>query len=666
MARSTSLSEAEAGISCFASSLPGFRGVLKHRYADFIVHEVARDGALVQLTSFDLPTESVGVNEEDKAAPSAEADHSQALESFRSLCGDADCNALRGLLEKVSGEGGGDVSPVILSPDADKAHRSEVHNFFKKTFKFLVTDTVEHSDGVQKCIRVRFGSEAGVGRGAGGRGRGRKRKNMGSSDWRDGRPFDSRGSSNWPDNVGKFLRFHLYKENKDTQEALGVIGKMLGLQPRSFGFAGTKDKRAVTTQQACIPQVYNSRVTVFKVQASKLLALNKRLFGIKVGNFCYVKEGLVLGQLTGNRFTITLRGVTAESEDMIKIAVDGLGKNGFINYYGLQEFVFSLASFCLNITKSVQRDDINEVRKRYKEHGDIDMALRNFPRHLVAERAILQCLKKCPGNHLQALKGIPRTLRMMYVHSYQSYLWNHAASMRVEKYGISQVVEGDLVYNKECPSEESTSVDILETDDDHTNSIEIDLCSEAQPEESIQSAKIVDSGDFTKGIYTFDDVVLPLPGWKYLNFAFMTQDGISLTENAHGVKEFSITSMKGGYRRVFQRPIGFEWELITYTDDTSSLAETDLDVLSRTKPKEANELISKQESQDKLEKAPDTSVPTNGNSSQEKLIGSPDIRPKKLALKLAFTLPTSCYATMAIRELLKTSTSVAYQKTLSC
>lgn len=26
------------------------------------------------------------------------------------------------------------------------------------------------------------------------------------------------------------VRFHLYKENKDTQEALGVIGKMLGIQ----------------------------------------------------------------------------------------------------------------------------------------------------------------------------------------------------------------------------------------------------------------------------------------------------------------------------------------------------------------------------------------------------------------------------------------------------
>lgn len=31
-----------------------------------------------------------------------------------------------------------------------------------------------------------------------------------------------------------FFRFHLYKENKDTQEAIGLIGKMLGIQVRQF------------------------------------------------------------------------------------------------------------------------------------------------------------------------------------------------------------------------------------------------------------------------------------------------------------------------------------------------------------------------------------------------------------------------------------------------
>uniref|UniRef100_A0A0D3G9L1 TRUD domain-containing protein n=1 Tax=Oryza barthii TaxID=65489 RepID=A0A0D3G9L1_9ORYZ len=640
MARSTSLTEAEAGITCFASSLPGFRGVLKHRYSDFIVHEVARDGSVARLTSFDLPDECVDVSEEDKAAPSADADHSQALESFRALCGDADCDALKGLLEKASAGAEADVSPVILSPDADKAHRSEVHNFFKRSFKFLVTDTVEHNDGVQRCIRVRLGSGARGGRGGGGRsggGRGRKRKNMGGSDWRDDRPFDSRGSTSWPNHVGKFLRFHLCKENKDTQEALGVIGKMLGLQSRSFGFAGTKDKRAVTTQQ----------VTVFKISANRLAALNNRLFGIKVGNFSYVKEGLVLGQLMGNRFTITLRGVVAESEDIIKASVEGLGKNGFINYYGLQRFgsgsvpTHLVGAALLRGEWRSSRDDIREMREHYKEHGDIDMALRNFPRHLVAEKAILQCLKKCPGTFI-VTKVTSGTMLPV------PELKNMA-------------VEGDLVYSKEAPPGEATSVDTSEPCDDQINSSDIDLCSETLPEETIQSVKIVDSEDLLKGVYSFEDVVLPLPGSQALfpgngiadiYHELAKKDGISLTENAHGVKE-----------------------LMTYTDDTASLAETDLDVLSRNKPTKAKEVnetissaISNAQSHDSKVAGPlDSSMPGSETGLvEEKSVGSSDMLARKLAIKLAFTLPASSYATMAIRELLKTSTSVTYQKTLDC
>jgi tRNA pseudouridine13 synthase len=130
--------------------------------------------------------------------------------------------------------------------------------------------------------------------------------------------------------------------------------------------------------------------------------------------------------------------------------------------------------------------------------------------------------------------------------------------------------------------------------------------------------------------------------------------------------------MKGGYRRVIQRPIDFEWDLITYTDEKIPLVETDLDVLSKTKPLEVNELlsdgISSCTSHDSgLEASLDASESINGASlvvAEAKSIGSSDML-EKLAIKLAFTLPASSYATMAIRELMKTSTSVAHQKTLN-
>jgi len=656
------LAEPDVGISRFASSIPGFRGALKQRYSDFIVHEVACDGALVRLTSFDLPDiEESGDNAEDGDSD-ATADPSRALESFRLLCGEADYHALRGFLERVSEGGDGYLSPIILSADADKAHRSEVHEFIKRNFKFLNTDTVEHNDGIQKCIRVRLGSGPRCGRG-------RNRRGMDTSGWRDDKPFDSRGSTFWPYHLGKFLRFHLYKENKDTHEALGVIGKLAGVQPRSFGFAGTKDKRAVTTQQ----------VTVFKVHASRLAALNSKLTGIRVGDFSYVKEGLALGRLRGNHFAITLRNVIAESADDINAAVNGLSKNGFINYYGLQRFGSgSVPTHFVGaaLLRGEWRHAVSLIlgtRVHYKWHVDVDAALRGMPRHLTVERAILQRLKNYPGNYLQALMAIPKALRLMYVHSYQSYLWNHAASMRVEKYGISQVVEGDLVYKTGSSLGEAITTDTFDDDDSHVNSPEMEMSCETLTEEMIQSVKVVDSEDLLKAVYSFEDVVLPLPGSETLfpgNEVTMIyheiakKDGISLIESAHGIKDFSITSMKGGYRRVLQRPIDFEWDLMTYTDDNTPLVPTDLDVLSETQLSETNEPLSDgtcscPSSDSRLQVLLDTSGPTIEASSVEtKSIGISDLSPEKLAVKLEFTLPASSYATMAIRELTKTSTSV--------
>ncbi|CAL9219613.1 unnamed protein product [Arabidopsis halleri] len=675
--------EADVGISCFISQLPGFRGILKQRsYADFIVNEVDIDGNVVHLTSLDLPPE-MDVKEEDKAKSSdyVPQSYTSAIESFRSISSVTDAERLETLINQVTSGTGDEISPVVLDPSSDKSKRTAIHNFVKENFKFLVTDTVDGPDSTSKCIRVRVNSGAHNNRGN----RSKKRKERGD------KPFDSRGSEHWPEHVGKFLRFHLYKENKDTQEALGLIGKMLGVQPKSFGFSGTKDKRSVSTQ----------RVTVFKQQASKLAALNKRLFGIKVGDFCHVKEGLLLGQLMGNRFTITLRRVVADSEETIKKSAESLGKDGFINYFGLQRFgsgsvpthhvgaallkgEWKDAVDMILDPRETERHVVNDAREYYKETGDIDGTLRQLPRYLVAERAILQCLKKCPGNYLQALKGIPRTLRMMYVHSYQSYLWNNAASLRVTKYGTSQVVLGDLVSTK--VNAEKRMVDSLTSEHNESSEEALD-CDHVDdtavvdlPAERSDLVKVVSIEDLEAGTYLTSDIVLPLPGSRVIYPSndiaeiyhdLAKKDGISLTESIHGVKEFSITSMTGGYRRVFQKPIDFEWELLTYTDSNKPLAETDLDRITVNKP--VDKVGSAEEIEDeplKSDTNPHESCETNlkdqiDSKEDEKDTENPDSEQTQMALKMALTLPSSCYATMAIRELLKTSTSVAYHKTLN-
>ncbi|XP_019419352.1 PREDICTED: multisubstrate pseudouridine synthase 7 [Lupinus angustifolius] len=679
-----SIEEPDVGISCYISNLPGFRGILKQRYSDFIVNEVDRDEQVVHLTSLDPPAEEPKSVQENgtKASDSTIIDYSSQIESFKSLAGDSDAARLEELINQINSGGDDSVPPIVLSPDYDKSHRTAIHNFFKENLKFLVTDVVDGPDASSKCIRVRSKSEKGR--------NSKKRKERG------GKPFDSRGSEDWPENVGKFLRFNLYKENKDTQEALGVIGNMLSVQPRSFGFAGTKDKRAVTTQ----------RVTVYKKQASKLASLNKRLIGIKVGDFCYVNEGLLLGQLWGNRFTITLRGIVSDTEDTIKASADALGKRGFINYFGLQRFgsgsvpthligaallrgEWEVAVDLILDPRDGERPAIAKARKYYKGSDDVEGTLKQLPRFLVAERAVLQSLKKSPGNYQQALKSIPRTLRMMYVHSYQSYLWNHAASMRVQKYGTEQVVLGDLVYSKEIPNgkvmelvEPECVDDCSATYDNDNNNNEDEVSGDIHDEKN-SNVKVVTSEVLNSGCYTIDDVILPLPGSRVIYptndvakvyHDLANKDGISLTESVHNLKEFSITSMTGGYRKVFQKPINFEWELLTYTDCNKPLAETDLDKIGKSvdapngKSEDASDSMKQLESSDdgaKVEPDGTEIADDEGTVPQDGSVCNSSSQDSQIALKLSLTLPASCYATMAIRELLKTSTSVAYQKTLN-
>jgi tRNA pseudouridine13 synthase len=92
---------------------------------------------------------------------------------------------------------------------------------------------------------------------------------------------------------------------------------------------------------------------------------------------------------------------------------------------------------------------MQDCRKTWETTRDPQAALDKLNRRKCPERALLSgLLKHAPKNDFcGALNWIARTTRLMYVHAYQSYIWNVTVSMKVAKHGLTPQI-GDLVATR--------------------------------------------------------------------------------------------------------------------------------------------------------------------------------------------------------------------------
>ncbi|KAK3942405.1 tRNA pseudouridine synthase D [Diplogelasinospora grovesii] len=605
-------------------------GDIRKRYTDFLVNEIQKDGTVLHLLDYQdaepqaeqarkpspppkpavIEDAGATTNDQPAAQPVSEDDR-KILEG---LLSEATVDKLISLDENIQTKKQIPASDKSIAFEAvqDRGQRAQIHQEIRRIFSSRI-ETLADGNGIITATPSRWsGKNRGANHGSGGR-RGNQRQ-------RD--PTQSFGQLG-----GEYLHFTLYKENKDTMDAINTIARLLKIKASNFGFAGTKDRRAGTVQ----------RVSVYRQRASNLVWLNARIPNIKIGDFKHQKDPLQLGQHGGNEFVITLKncqpigGKDCSLEQRIKMiqqSVDfGLAylrHHGYINYFGLQRFgTYTIGTHLLGmkILKSDYegvlddilhvdddfvldvldpnthhhhghgqenqntRDDYQRARAitTWKATKNAEKALEHLPKRFSSEWAIIRHLARNPKDYMGAILSITRGMRMMYIHAYQSYVWNYVVSHRWSKYGAT-VIEGDLVLADTGKSNGDIG------DDEFGGS-------DFEEENFYAQARALTAEDVASGKYTIFDVVLPTPGYDvmyprndigeyYVEFMKKEENGgLDPYDMRRRQKEFSLS---GNYRHIIGRFISDpHYAIRTYSDDTEQMYPTDLDICKQKKAEAA-------------------------------------------------------------------------------
>jgi tRNA pseudouridine13 synthase len=263
--------------------------------------------------------------------------------------------------------------------------------------------------------------------------------------------------SNHPPRVdgGKFVVAKVTATNWEMNRLVRQISRSLGISRNLVHFAGTKDKRAVTTQ-------------LMTMEADAQAVRDLHIHQVLIEDVYTSNKRLNIGDLVGNRFQVKVRDTVLQGEELrtealaTKAQLDRVG--GFPNFFGLQRFG-SVRPITHLVGREIVRNDMEkavmwyvgnpnedenqeaqEARRRLQDTRDFEEALRTFPSQLTFERTVIGYLVRNPGDYVGAIRVLPGNLQMMFVHAYQSYMFNRILSERLRRgMPLDRPLVGDVV-----------------------------------------------------------------------------------------------------------------------------------------------------------------------------------------------------------------------------
>ena len=194
-----------------------------------------------------------------------------------------------------------------------------------------------------------------------------------------------------PGGEGPHALLTVRKRGANTEWVARELARLVGCKPFEVGYAGLKDRNAVTTQHFTVPRG--------KRAAAEFIGLAGE--GYEVRAAAEHQRKLPRGALEGNRFSITARGLSCDparlAERIARIAAGGVP-----NYFGSQRFGRDAGNLA-DVLRAAQKlaQGAGDARGRRRGRDDQGFML-SAARSLVFNAILAERIARGTWNELQA------------------------------------------------------------------------------------------------------------------------------------------------------------------------------------------------------------------------------------------------------------------------
>lgn len=284
---------------------------------------------------------------------------------------------------------------------------------------------------------------------------------------------------------GPYTYFKLTKRDLTTEEAIRRIARRLNRPRKLFGYAGTKDRRAVTTQYCSIKGQF---------RALQLDGLSTEPVGAGA-------EPISLGDLLGNRFTIRVKDANRDPVQLECVP----------NYFDQQRF--GMKGTNPEIGEAIIAGDFKKATECAMETN------QRFSQEANTH------LSQYKNDFVGAFRLLPKKTLLFFLHSFQSMLFNKLLNKIVRK-GSKEVSEIEIPPFGRFAVLEKVSLEMIE--------LELPIVGFGTVLAEIEDAEIrglVEQQLSSKGISPRDFLIRAMPELSaegILRNAFVVVEGLTI------------------------------------------------------------------------------------------------------------------------------------------